>query len=238
MSNGGEDEDYPAALEPLERALAAWMAGRRDAVLGVCVEGDPEPDLPVAHFFREGRHLTAFDRAALRGVRGAVLDVGAGTGPLANALTAAGHRVTALEVLPTAVSALSGRGVEVLRESLWSLRTPRRWDTVMALMNGTALAGTLGRLPALLARLKQWTAPGGHILLDSTELCHPDDRMADGRFAGELHYQLRFEDLTGPPFPQLFVPEALLAREADALGLAVAVLRRDARGRYLASLSV
>lgn len=225
------------ALAPLGRALAAYQAGRRDAVVRVWVEGELDRELAVAHFFRQGRHLTAMDRAVLGEARGSVLDVGAGAGAVAVPLAARGHAVTALEILAPAVRVLRARGLSDVRQgSVWALDAGQGWDTVLALMNGTALAGTRGRLGALLARLAELTAPGGRILVDSTALCGPDDRLPDGRFAGELHFQLEFEGRKGDPFPQLFVPSAVLLAEAKALGLGGSVVRATRAGSYLVRL--
>jgi SAM-dependent methyltransferase len=227
----------PRGLGPLARALHAYRAGRTDALLHVLVEGEHDRYLPVAHFFRAGRRLTAFDRAALRAARGSVLDVGAGVGALALPLERAGHRVTALEPLPDAAAILRERGASDVRQaSLWTLEPGSGWDTVVALMNGTTLAGTRARLPALLDRLVALTAPGGVILLDSTALCEPDDVLDDGRFAGELHFQLEFDGERGEPFPQLFVPEGVLVEEAARLGLEARKVLEDAGRRYLMAL--
>jgi SAM-dependent methyltransferase len=230
----GGDAAATRGLDPLARALRAYRAGRSDAVLRVLVEGEHDRDLPVAHFFRDGRRLTAFDRATLRAAQGSVLDVGAGVGALALPLARAGHRVTALEPLPQAAAILRERGVADVREaSVWTLEPGTGWDTVVALMNGTALAGTRARLPTLLERLSALTAPAGSILIDSTALCEPNDVLDDGRFAGELHFQLELDGERGEPFPQLFVPEAVLVEEAAALGLGTRKLHEDAGGRYL-----
>ena len=226
------------ALEPLERAFAAYLGGRSDAVVRVHAEGEWDQDLPVAHFFRSRRRLTRFDRCVLAVAEGDVLDVGAGVGALAEPLARAGHAVTALEILPTAVGVLRSLGLEDVRlESIWTCERDRAWDTVLAFMNGTTLAGTRAGLPVLLERLDTLTAPGGTLLIDSTELCDDGDRLPDGRFAGELWYQLEFDGVMAAPFSQLFVPEATLAAEAAAVGWErMRVLHRDAAGRYLAAL--
>jgi hypothetical protein len=193
----------------------------------VHVEGlDPEL-FPVSYFFRDPSAMGEVDRAALALAHGAVLDVGACVGAHALPLARQGHAVTALDVLPQAVEILRARGVEDARlESVWTFAPEAPYDSVLALMNGTALAGTPGRLEALLRRLEELTAPHGQILLDSTDL--------GGE--GELHYQLEFEGEKGAPFPQLFVGEVRLAAAARAAGLGMEVVAREGE-RYLARLT-
>ena len=109
--------------------------------------------------------------AALALCRGRVLDVGAGVGALALPLQAAGHEVTALELLPGAVRVMRARGVRDARTGdLWTFEPDRGYDTVLALMNGAAAAGTVAGLIPLLAALAHSLAPHGQLLLDSTDL--------------------------------------------------------------------
>ena len=233
------------ALAPLGRALEDYSAGRLDATLLVRVEDEPDTQLPAAYFFRTPAEMGSVDRAALSRARGLVLDVGAGAGAHALPLVQQGLTVTALDLLPQAVRILRGRGVEDARQgSVWTFSAGRRYDTILALMNGTGLAGTLGRLGALLEKLGELVAPGGQLLLDSTDLGAPDgepwpggpspDGQAPG--AGELHYQLEYAGRRGPPFPQLFVSEVLLQEVAGRAGWASEVVARDGQ-RYLACLT-
>src|SRR5688572_16889190 len=127
-----------AALAPLERALLDRQAGARGRVLRVRMDDGRVQTMPVGIFFRAGRSLRGADRAALSHARGRVLDVGAGGGAVALALERAGHPVTALELLPGAARVLRARGLADVRVGdLRTLRPRGRWDTVVALMNGT-----------------------------------------------------------------------------------------------------
>lgn len=229
-----------AALHPLERALLDWMAGARRRSLRVHSDAGPPARMPVGLFFRAGRRLRAVDRAALALARGRVLDVGAGAGALTLALERAGHEVTALELLAGAVRVMRARGVADARlGDVRSFRAPRPYDTVLALMNGTAPAGTLAGLAEWLSVLAAPAAPDGQVLIDSTDLRAPGGRVrrADGRYVGELQYQIEYGGAKGPPFPQLFVDGRRLARAARAIGLATEFVWRDRAGAYLARLA-
>ena len=227
------------ALAPLERALRAHMDGSLDGSLSVVTDDGGEQELLVNLFFREGGDLLPADRAALALCRGRVLDVGAGAGALALPLQAAGHEVTALELLPGAVAVLGARGVrDAQLGDLWAFRPDRPYDTVLALMNGTAAAGTLAGLVPLLRALSVPLAKGGQVLLDSTDLGeegHPSKRP-DGRYVGELQYQLEYAGERGPPFPQLFVDPVRLANAAAEAGLVAEIVWRREEGEFLMRL--
>jgi SAM-dependent methyltransferase len=213
------------ALAPLSQALGDHARGELDAALTVHVAGFPDQHLPAAYFFRGAAEMDAVDRAALELARGRILDVGAGAGAHSVPLVEAGFEVTAIEILPELVEILRGRGVKrARRASVWTFPARRPFDTVLALMNGTSLAGILARMEPLLTGLGELVAPDGQILIDSTEMD-----------PAELDYQLEYRGQKGPPFPQLFVGERALEREARKSGWKMKVVARES-SRYLARL--
>ena len=215
------------------------------------VAGEPPELLSPSYFFRPPSRMGTIDRTALERAVGRVLDVGAGAGAHALPLQRRGLAVTALETLPAAARVLRERGTaDVREESVWSFRPRAPYDTVLALMNGTALAGTRARLGPLLGRLRELVAPGGQLLIDSTEVGEmgevgeprapgPGTEAGEG-FSGEgaleLHYQLEYRGKKGPPFPQLLVASGTLARIALAEGWLTEVVARRG-GRYLARMT-
>jgi hypothetical protein len=117
---------------------------------------------------------------------------------------------------------------------------PGSADTILVMMNGTTLAGTLEGLGPFLEGLGRGLTEGGRILIDSTDPHHPEsgwDPPADGRAAGELHLQMGFRGEWAPPIPQLFVGPEALAVEARTVGFEMAVVVEEGDGRYLAELS-
>lgn len=218
---------------PLDDALRAYRAGDRDAVLVMRTDVGGEEDVPVRLFFREPDGLPEVEREALARCAGRVLDVGAGVGALAVPLVERGHPVSATEILPTARALLHERGVPVVDDG--GGVAADRWDTILLMMNGVGLAGTLAAVPGLLERLARRLAPGGTILLDSTD---PSgwDTDDDGRPAGEVHMQLGFGGRWGPPFPFVFLAPGTLTRCAADVALIAEVVASQADGRYLMQL--
>jgi len=233
----------PEAWSPLAKALVAYFGGDEGAVLTVHAdEGDPDP-MPVSLFFRSREELREVDRVALALVRGRVLDVGAGVGSLSLILQESGVSVTAVEVIPEAVEIMTARAVLDTRLGRIEELPPNRdFDTLLLLMNGAALAGTVPRLSSLLQALDDQLAPGGQILLDSTDILgggpHPPDRIWDeGEYPGELQYQLEFRGERGAPFPQLFIDPVTLERVALSGGWTMELAWRGRAGEFLARLT-
>lgn len=241
----------PESWAPLAAAWRAFHDGDSSATLEVYLDEDPPESMPVSIFFRARDELMGVDRAALARVRGRVLDGGAGVGALALLLQESGFPVTAVEIVPEGVSIMRERGVRDVRGArLEDLSPDEAFDTILLLMNGTALAGTLAGLPPLLGTLGDLLAPGGQILLDSTDLvgeeswtepgCDPDGGRAEileSPYPGELQYQLSFRGLKGAPFPQLFVDSRTLARVAGREGWQTEVVWRGRDRTYLALLT-
>ncbi len=227
----------PEAWAPLARALVDRHRGVGGVVLVLRSDLGGEERLPVDLFFREGPGLRPPDVEAVRLSRSPVLDVGAGVGAVALELQERGVEVVAAEVIPEAVEIMRERGVAA--PLLWDLHrdpAPGRFETVLCLMNGTALAGTLEGLGPLLDRLAPALAPGGQILLDSTDP-RGWDAAEDGRYPGELHYQLEYRGEAGAPFPQLFVDPLTLAEVGASRGWKTEVLWEGGEGEYLARLT-
>lgn len=234
----------PEAWAPLAEALLAFTEGEEGAVLLVhSDEGEPDP-MPISLFFRPVHALRDVDRAALSEVRGKVLDVGAGVGSISLALQEAGVDVTAVEVIPEAAEIMVERGVlRVWKERIQDLPASGDFDTVLVLMNGASLAGTLKGLSPFLSVVGGLLAPGGQVLLDSTDLLgdeSPSEALdwEEGEYPGEVQYQLEFGGKRGAPFPQLFVDAGTLERVANGEGWAMETVWTSTDGEYLARLSL
>ena len=113
------------------------------------------------------------------------------------------------------------------------------YDTLVLLMHGSMIAGSLYGLDRLLERAALLATPGGVLLIDSTDLrdggsVEPQD---DGRYLGELHYQLSAGGVESEIFPQLFVDAETLADHGRQAGWQTEIVWRGRGGRYLAQLT-
>ena len=230
--------------KPHGRALRDYAAGDASATVVVHDDRGGREEFPVSVWFRGPGELWALERAALALCRGRVLDVGAGTGVHALALQGRGLEVVAIDALPEAVEVMRRRGVrDARRGELFGLLAGAggagRFDTVLLLTNGAGLLETLDGLDRFLEDAAHLLEPGGQVLLDSTDVRPEDGPPAreDGRYPGELQFQLEYRGRKAPPFRQLYVDPDTLGARAAAAGWRCEIVARDDGGSYLARLA-
>ena len=225
------------------QAIADYHATGRAARLRVFSPMFDEDEIPVATLFRRFDEMPAIEQEALKVADGAILDVGAGAGCHSLALQAMEKRVTAIDISPLAVETMQQRGVKDVREQDF-FTLDGRFDTILMLMNGIGIVGTLSRLPAFFMQVDHLLAPGGQVLCDSSDLCYlyeDEDGIIDFTgvegYYGELSYQLQYKAIKGEPFPWLFIDPETLREQAAAKGFHCDILARGEHYDYLARLT-
>ncbi|ALW85938.1 methyltransferase [Hymenobacter sedentarius] len=235
------------APDILGKALLAYHHGDADAALTVhCNVADNEP-LPAAYFFRTLLQMPELERLALNESRGRVLDLGAGAGCHTLELQSRGFDVKAVDVSAGAVQVMAERGVQtVARHDLFAPLPTNElpFDTILLLMNGLGLTGTLEGLDKFLAHARTLLAPNGQILATSSDvryLYEDEDGSLllnlNGPYYGEVEYSLSYKGEMGVSFPWLFVDPALLNDAAETAGYSAEFLGEDDDEQYLVRLT-
>ncbi len=232
--------DLIESWRPLELALVRYHDRGEDTVVTIRNDfGEPEEIYP-SMFFRSEENFEDWELIALERCGHRVLDVGAGVGVHGLALQKRGHHVTALELLPGAVRIMRDRGIKDVRAGRLEELSEKDhdYDTILVLMNGSMLAGTLVGLEHLLRSCLSRITDAGVIMIDSTDLRLIGDQgeKINQEYSLELHYQLEFEGQSGEIFPQLFIEPGLLAGVSKNLGLLTDVIWQGDQGHYLAEL--
>jgi SAM-dependent methyltransferase len=235
--------NYKTKADPFGQALQDYVSGDREARITVHCSITEEDVMLVSHLFRNFEMLPWLELEALAACRGKILDVGAGAGSHALILQQQGKDVTALDISAGAVEVMKERGVQqVILADIFELQQPA-FDTILMLMNGIGLAGTLDGLDRLLQHLKMLLNPGGQILLDSSDLLYmytEDDGSVllqlNGAYYGEVDYRLEYKGLAGEPFGWLFVDFQTLQDHALAQGYHCEMLAENDTDQYLARL--
>ena len=176
--------------------------------------------------FRTFEQMPEIERVALERASGHILDVGAGSGCHSLALQDMGKDVCAIDISPRSVEVMRESGVRDARLiNMYDCALTEKFDTILMLMNGTGIVGTLDNLPRLFERLDALLAPGGQLLIDSSDLryvfedeegnFYPEDFDT---YYGEVDYQMVYGKVCGERFNWLYVDFPRLKECAEVMG--------------------
>ena len=225
------------------RAIMEFAKTGKAETLRVLSSMFDEDEIDVPYLFRTASDMPETERTALSMAEGRVLDVGAGAGCHTLALQGS-NRVTAIDISPLSVEAMTMRGVKDARcIDVFDTSLNEQFDTILLLMNGTGIAGKLERMPILLNRLKQLLSDDGQILMDSSDLCYiyeDEDGFIDltgvEGYYGEVDYQMVYRDTEGERFDWLYIDYETLETIAAGCGLACERIADGEHYDYLARL--
>ena len=137
------------------------------------------------------------------------------------------------------------RGVRDARVGDLSAVVHESFGTILLLMHGIGLAGTLKGLRTLLARCSEMLGEGGRIVCDSADLSvilpalsHRKEALIKRPvpYLGEVEFRLAYGAVEGSPYRWLFVDATAFERAAGPAGFEFEVAARGPRGAYLAIL--
>ncbi len=222
----------------------AYNKGEKDATITVESNIAETDEWSLAEFFHTWDDMGDIERHALTMATGRTLDVGAGSGSHTLWLQEKGIPVEALDISDGAAEVMRSRGVKTVHLYDFAFfRAAEPYDTILMLMNGAGLAGTIDGLDALLKKAKSLLAPGGQILLDSSDLVYLYEEE-DGSFAipldgyyGELQYTYVFKGERSETFGWVFVDQETLQNAAERNGLDFEVVCEGDHYDYLARLT-
>lgn len=200
-------------------------------------------EMSVAYLFRTYQEMPKIEKKALQMAKGKILDVGCGAGSHSLYLQQKGFEVTAIDISPDAIKACQLRGVKDARiQHLLELKN-EQFDTILLLMNGTGIFGTLAETSKYLQKLKSLLTPNGQILIDSSDIIYMFDQDEDGAYMvpatgyyGELTFNVSYKGQTEDTFPWLYLDYNTLQNAAHANGLQCKLLLEGNHFDYLARL--
>ncbi len=230
--------------DPMGAAIYDFHRNGKADVLRVFSSQFEEDEIPVEDLFREFEDMPELERLALELADGDILDVGAGSGCHSVALQKMGRRSVAIDISPLSVEVMKERGVDARQVNLYDEAFTERFDTVLMLMNGTGIIGTLDNMPAFFSRMRQILKPDGCVLIDSSDLRYLFEEedgslmidLADDYY-GLLDYQMQYKDVLGEPFDWLYVDFDTLAFYAEENGFKAELLAEGEHYDYLAKLT-
>ena len=225
------------------RAIADYWKNGKAGRLRVFSPMFEEDEIPVSTLFRSHEEMPEIERKALDMVKGKTLDVGAGSGCHSLVLQQRGIDVTANDISSLSIETTKNRGVEkVLEQDFFALEG--KYDTILMLMNGLGIVGTLERMPELFKQLDKILAPGGQLLCDSSDISYvfEDEEGVieypeDTNYYGELNYRMQYKDSIGESFDWLYIDADTLRAKAEENGYAVEVMVEGEHYDYLARIT-
>lgn len=201
--------------------------------------------MPVDHLFRPFDKMPEIEKTALKMAKGKVLDLGCGAGSHSLYLQEKKFQVRSIDISEGAIAACRERGLKnagVL--NIWDLKS-EKFDTIISLMNGVGISGSLERLPAFIAHLKSLLNPGGQILIDSSDIIYmfeDEDGETDlpelNHYYGEIEFDLQYKGEKSGALPWLYIDFYNLKHYAEASGFNCELVQEGDHYDYLARLSL
>jgi len=151
-----------------------------------------------------------------------------------------GLDITALDISPKAAAVMQLRGVKkILCQDFFALDAGDAdigsFDTLLLLMNGIGLDGTVYGLRNFLAKARSLLRPGGQLLFDSSDVAY----MYEGKipkspdYYGEILYQYEYRKQKSDWFKWLFIDRKTLGEITASEGWHTELLFGDEWDQYL-----
>ena len=229
--------------DPMGAAIHDYYHTGKAEVLRVFSSEFEEDEIPVEDLFREYDDMPLLEQVALDLAEGSVLDVGAGSGCHSIALKQMGKAAVAIDISALSVNVMKERGLDARLVDFYDESFAERFNTVIMLMNGTGIIGSLDNIPAFFKRLDDLLAPGGSVLIDSSDLRYLYEEedgslmidLADDYY-GQLDYQMQYKDIKGDPFDWLYLDFETLAFYAEENAFCAELVAEGENYDYLARL--
>ena len=231
--------------DPMGHAIADYHRTGKAGKLRVLSSMFYEDEIPVPTLFRTFAQMPPQEQAAIELCRGSVLDVGAGAGCHSIELQKRGYQVLGIDISELSVQVMKERGLEARLVNFFDETFTDKFDTILLAMNGIGIVGKVENLPGFFQSAKRLLAPGGQVLLDSSDIRYVfmnedgsmDINLAAGYY-GEVDYKMRYRNITGEPFDWLYIDFDTLSMYANESGFNCEKCIDGEHYDYLAKLTI
>lgn len=217
--------------DPFGTAVIEFLQKKHDPIIQVSSNLEAEETIPVDYLFRTWEQMPEKEKFALSLTKGKILDVGAGAGAHAIVLQKQSKDVTALDRSENCCKAMQLQGVQkILQRDFFQLEENEKFDTLLFMMNGFGLAGTLEGLDLFFQKCKTLLRPGGRIIGESADILYMfEDEEEEGAYLvnlngdyyGEVQYRMHYKNEHSEEFSWLYISVDLLTEAAERAGFEV-----------------
>jgi len=225
------------------RAIIDYYNGK-DAVIETYSSIGGWDELPVKYLFRSFDEMPDIEQTALNLAFGKILDLGCGAGSHSLYLQNQGLSVKPVDISLGAIEICKKRGLSQAEMiNLWNIKDAQ-YDTILALMNGAGICGSMKNFPSFLKHLKSLLAPGGQILMDSSDIIYMYEDQ-DGKvdlsevdhYYGEVTFQSKYLGEKSGSYPWIYIDFYNLQQQAINLDMQCELIKKGSHYDYLARLS-
>ena len=228
--------------DPIGVAILEYHKNNHPADIIVTSDICEDDVIPLEILFRSFDEMPELEKVALSKAKGKILDVGAGAGFHALHLQNKGKDVHTIDISKGAVEFMTKQGLKTRQIDLYDLKD-EKYDTILMLMNGIGIAGTLSNLEKTLLHLKSLLNSGGKLYCDSSDIryLYEDDEGAlwidlNTEYYGNFRFQMKYKQEIGPWFDWLYVDYDNLAQAAEKVGLKIKMIQ-ESEDSYLAEIT-
>jgi len=137
-----------------------FMTKNKNLVIETRSSLGDEDEIPVYYLFRSRSEMPPLEVKAIEVSKGAVLEIGCGVG--SHLLEFNSPNSFGIDSSLLSIEIAKRRGVQNVMVSTWqNYISEQKFDSILLLMNGLGLAGSLNKLPSFLLHLSKWLLPGG-----------------------------------------------------------------------------
>ena len=228
--------------DPLGQAILDFSTNGKAENIIVASDLCDDDVIPVDYLFRSFDEMPEMEQIALQNCSGSILDVGAGAGIHAKYLKENGNSIKAIDISPGAVSYMQSQGLDAEVADFFQLKN-QAYDTLLMLMNGIGIAGSLSNLENTLNHAKSLLSPNGKIIFDSTDIHYLYEDEDGGmwvdlgsEYYGNFKFQMKYGQHETPWFDWLYIDQNKMTEVAQKCGFHVEILFED-ESQYLSQLT-
>jgi SAM-dependent methyltransferase len=230
--------------DPIGQAILDYAKNKKPFDIVVSSDICDDDIIPIEVLFRSYKDMPDIEKKALKLCKGDVLDVGAGAGIHCQELIENGLSVHAIDSSKGAVDYLNKSGIPCTLSSFDTFKSSTKFDTILMMMNGIGIAGTLSNLENTLIKAKNLLKQGGQLICDSSDIRYLYEDEEGGLwmdlnsdYYGNFRFQMHYKQISGPWFDWLYVDYDNLHKVAAKVGFkSVKVLEQE--NHFLAQLTL